>query len=108
MKDFYKVLRELGFKRMHRDKDTVTYERRFDNGVQVDVQIWADGKHRASNMHPSLSGPYAKMDSHPSGFQSIEGMRRAITFERSRWEFDVSKDFEPNFDDEGFLLRTVR
>lgn len=79
---FQKRLRELGYKRKFADKDVQTYEKQETPIRRVDVQLWFDGKHRAS--HFFRRKEYESMCTHPTEFETVEGMERAIKRELDR------------------------
>jgi hypothetical protein len=71
---FTRALRKLGFKRTDPDRDPLIYEQ--SRGVmKVTVQLWLDGKHRASN---SVDGHHDKV---PTDFTTLEAMNAAIEVE---------------------------
>ena len=75
MKAFYAKLRELGFKRVHRcrsDNDCHIYERDEGDRITIIVQLWPDGRHRASHM----AGGRCK--DRPSDFRLVSSMTGAV------------------------------
>lgn len=96
MKEFYKVLRQMGFKRKYRGyglSSPHVYEKEFSDRT-VDVQLWVDGKHRASNMHDTPYGKRGQMDTYPTDFKTVDGMIRAIEFEASRKDIGVGSKYQ--------------
>ena len=77
LKDFYKPLRELGFTRSSAG-DPIIYERHMNGGRLVSVQLWRDGKHRASHR---INGHGTTL---PSDFQTVSEMLGAVRRESSR------------------------
>jgi hypothetical protein len=85
---FTRALRKLGFKRTDPDRDPLIYEQ--SRGVmKVTVQLWLDGKHRASN---SVDGHHDKV---PTDFTALEAMSAAIEVEfaaaKAKMESDENK-----------------
>lgn len=56
------------------------YRRDVGGGRVIDVQLWADNKHRASH---SLNGRWSTL---PTDFTTIAGMREAIEREKTRMD----------------------
>jgi hypothetical protein len=79
---FTDALRTLGFEldsKAQIDGDRImAFRKRVSPARVVDVQLWSDGSHRASH---SLHG---SMNTFPTDFKTVEGMRRAIEHERTR------------------------
>lgn len=71
-------LRALGFDREDNDRDPLTYRKKIGDRF-VNVQLWKDGRHRASNY---LIG--RGETTLPTNFTTIEGMLIAIETETSR------------------------
>lgn len=68
MRDFYKALRQMGYRRTHTHRSwnitCVTYA----NG-NTNVQLWSDGQHRACAEYGRTT---------PTGFTKLEEMQVAI------------------------------
>ena len=94
-KPFYNQLRKLGFERKGIECGCVVYEKEFSESKVV-VDIWVDGDHRVSNFHRNVysntGNPYGIMDSWPTSFKTIEGMVKAIEFEKTRFLKGIAKD----------------
>lgn len=82
--DLIKELRAQGFKRISRDKDVVVYEKT-EGHRTLNVQLWADGGHRASHM---LNGRGSTI---PTSFSGVYSLRKALTKERTRMDHDLRR-----------------
>jgi len=102
LKEFYKKLRQLGFKRTTKkfSYGVLIYAREFpEHGSRVIVQFWAEPSfHRVTHFHQGITSPYGLCDSMPSIFETVEGMVRAIEFEKTRFEKRVSANTAMTFD----------
>ena len=81
-----KVLRDLGFKREFAYNDVVSY-RLILIDRYVTVQLWSDGRHRASHMYYGEGNAGKGIGSSrvcPTDFTTVEGMRVAIRYESTR------------------------
>lgn len=81
---FAPVLQRLGFKRIFRCRDCIEYQR-VERNRRIEVQIWADGRHRASNSidhKPPKEWWYAT--TLPTGFGTPDEMEIAISIEAMR------------------------
>jgi hypothetical protein len=112
LQPFYKELRDLGFKRAWETNSVLNgFECEYHGtytglGVEVHVQLWISTDTRihmrASNKHPYIypngnRSDHSHMDSYPSEFSTVEGMRKAVEFERTRWVNGVDKREQRNF-----------
>lgn len=103
LKPFYAVLRKLSFKRTYRATQAQPchcYERETTykgKRILVDVQLWTDGMHRTSHMHPHISDAPGIMDSSPSEFRTPTGMVAAIEFETTRFVDGVDRKISKGF-----------
>lgn len=90
LRGFYKILRQLGFRRVHQHRECVIYARQHPStGVEVNVQLWSDGQHRVSTMHQYrhgsyVSGPYAHSCRTPTDFTTEQGLYEAIDAEYAK------------------------
>lgn len=97
VREYQKTLRKMGFRRTHNYRSTVnpdcqTYEREFpEDECRVEVQLWGDGRHRASMWHPNLHvpsekrSPYGHMTTPPTDFDTVDDMIKAIEYQRRLW-----------------------
>ena len=86
-----KFIREL-----NRDGWTLDYDSRaggcrtvqfskFFGQRQVEVQLWEDGGHRATHMlYRDRAKRMGRMTTPPTNFRDIDGMWRAVKYERTR------------------------
>ena len=76
MKDFYKTLRQLGFKRsLGPWMGLISYTKSVGK-IVFDVQLFPEEKRGRASIQLG--------DSFPTGFSTVEGMKTAIQFERKR------------------------
>lgn len=85
---FIAALREADWKLRYDSKAggvrTVEFYKFFGQR-EVNVQLWGDGKHRASNMiYSDRAKRSGRASTNPTEFQSIDGMWQAIMAERFR------------------------
>lgn len=110
MKDFYKALQELGFKRTHRGRgehDCHIYEKQHNEEIKLELQLWPSGHHRVAHWQPytykDIEGNVhvgSHMITTPTSFKTVEEMRKAIDHESTRyykepkwkWPFDGLDD----------------
>lgn len=90
MKDMYKALRALGFKRTYDGSfggvPLVSYQKRVDDRRTVKVQLWGgDGPLRASSEFHGCS------DTVPTEFTDIAGMHKAVEHESTRMDSKYAK-----------------
>ena len=80
------ALRREGFVRDGADRDPLLYVARID-GRQVDVQLWSDGKHRASNaLRVEGDDNCWRWSTPPTPFETLDEMRAALEHEWKRMD----------------------
>lgn len=114
---FTRELKKLGFHKDYEDKECMSFVKiEAEWGVKLDVQLWrGDWGHRVSHYHHLRADDgtpiihdghededgicYGHMDTRPSDFQTLEGMRKAIAFEtiRDKHRDRIERDLAINF-----------
>lgn len=98
---FTRYLAKLGFKRVDSTKDPLIYEMADwgTRGRRVDVQLWRDGGHRASNVI-GTDETHWRESTVPTNFSTVAEMDDAIAHEWTRKDHPpLDKAFEA--EDEG-------
>lgn len=88
IRQFCAALRKDGFTMLYRDRSggcTVTEFEKRSTDRKVSVQLWGDGKHRASHMRRINNDDRRWCGkTEPTDFTTLDGMSAAITFEFAR------------------------
>lgn len=92
---FFRFLKNEGFKRVSRSKSESggmnfnmphVYEKELGDRILV-LQLWAGGKSRVSHSHAAYTGTKRDvMNTTPTEFISVNGMRDAISLESTRMD----------------------
>lgn len=115
VKDIQKALRNMGFKLTDRGRSKVNYdcqiyERTYtEQECRVIVQLWGDGKHRASMAHVNLAlemtdptwkrnndNPYTHETTLPIDFATVDEVEEVVNQARFSW-LEIEKEVETRY-----------